>query len=280
MPLRTSWEGYLKVSLISVPVKAYSASVSGRGQIGFHLLHAKCHSRIRYKKVCPIHGEVPNDEIVSGYEHAKDQYVVVKKEDLAKLKPDADKTIEVDVFIDPGELDPVYFSDRSYYLVPDGRVAAKSFAVLHRVMADESRYAVGTMVFSGKEHSVCVRTAGRVLAVTLLSYADQVKKAIDFEDEVPDAEVPAKELDLARGLLEATTAKNFDLSEYKDKYAGKVMKMLESKASKHGVKKAATAHEEPPPVINLMDALRESLRKASRRSGSSRGRRAVRRKTG
>jgi DNA end-binding protein Ku len=275
--MRTSWEGYLKVSLISVPVKAYSASVSGRGQIGFHLLHSKCHSRIRYKKVCPIHGEVPNDEIVLGYEHAKDQYVVVKKEDLAKLKPDADKTIEVDVFIHPDELDPVCFSDRSYYLVPDGKVAAKSFAVLHRVMAEETRYAVGTMVFSGKEHIVCVRPAEKVLAVTFLSYAEQIKSARDFEDEVPEVEVPAKELDLARGLLEASTAKEFKLAEYKDKYAGKVMKMLESKASRHGVKKAATAHGEPPTVINLMDALRESLRKASKRGHH---RRSARRKTG
>jgi DNA end-binding protein Ku len=277
MPLRTRWEGYLKVSLISVPVKAYSASVAGRGQIGFHLLHSKCHSRIRYKKVCPIHGEVPNDEIVSGYEHAKDTYVVVKKEDLQKLKPDADKTIEIDVFINPGELDPVYFSDRSYYLVPDGRVAAKSFAVLRRVMEKEVRYAVGTMVFSGKEHIVCVRATGKVLAVTFLSYAEQIKTAKDFEDEVPDVEVPAKELELARGLLEASTAKEFNLAEYKDKYAGKVMKMLESKASKHGVKKAASAAEEPPAVINLMDALRESLRAASKRGKS---RRVARRKTG
>ncbi len=277
MPLRTSWEGYLKVSLISVPVKAYNVSVSGRGQIGFHLLHSKCHSRIRYKKVCPIHGEVPNDEIVSGYEHAKDQYVVVQKEDLQKLKPDADKTIEIDVFIDPDELDPVYFSDRSYYLVPDGRVASKSFAVLHRVMADETRYAVGTMVFSGKEHIVCVRTTGKLLAVTFLSYAEQIKSAKDFEDEVPDVEVPAKELELARGLLEASTAKEFDLAEYKDKYAGKVLKMLESKASRHGVKKAPSAQEEPPAVINLMDALRESLRKASKHGKS---RRVARRKTG
>jgi DNA end-binding protein Ku len=278
MPMRTSWEGYLKVSLISVPVKAYSAAVSGRGQIGFHLLHSKCHSRIRYKKVCPIHGEVPNDEIVSGYEHAKDQYVVVKKEDLAKLKPDADKTIEVDVFIDPDELDPVYFSDRSYYLVPDGRVAAKSYAVLHRVMSDERRLAVGTMIFSGKEHIVCLRATGKLFAVTFLSFADTIKKAADFEDEVPDAEVPPKELELARGLLEATTVKDFDLSQYKDKYAGKVMKMLESKAGKHGVKRSPAAEHEPPAVINLMDALRESLRKAGRRGRASR--RVVRRKTG
>src|SRR5947208_3034048 len=118
MAMRSSWEGYLRLNLISVPVKAFSATVSGKGRIGFHLLHSTCNSRIRYKKVCPIHGEVPNDEIVSAYEHAKDQYVVVKKEELQKLKPDADKAIDIDVFIKPADIDPVYFTERSYYLVP------------------------------------------------------------------------------------------------------------------------------------------------------------------
>ena len=88
MAARTAWEGYLRLNLLSVPVKAYSATVSGRGSIGFHLIHAKCNSRIRYKKVCPIHGEVPNDEIVSGYEVAEGQYVLMEKNVLAKLPPE------------------------------------------------------------------------------------------------------------------------------------------------------------------------------------------------
>jgi len=102
-----AWEGYLRLNLLSVPVKAYSATVSGHGKIGFHLIHSKCNSRIRYKKTCPIHGEVPNDEIVSGYEVSDGKYVLVEKEELAKLKADADKAIAIDVFIRPEDLDPV-----------------------------------------------------------------------------------------------------------------------------------------------------------------------------
>lgn len=268
MAPRTSWEGYLKVSLLSIPVKAYSATVSGKGRIGFHLLHAKCNSRIKYKKVCPIHGEVPNDEIVSAFEKAKDQYVVVSKDELAKARPDADKAIEVAEFVDPADLDPVYFTDRSYYLVPDGRVAAKSFAVLHKVMADEGRYAVAGMVFAGKEQLVCVRPAGRVLAATFLSYADQVKPPAAFADEVPDADAPAKEVELARGLIAASTTDHFDLGAYKDRYRGEVLKLLESKAARRGLKRPAAAgdgHE--PAVENLMDALKASLRQVARAGG-------------
>src|SRR2546421_6415295 len=101
MPGRPSWDGFIKFNLISVPVKAYSATVSGGGKIGFHLLHKKCNSRIRYKKVCPIHGEVEKDEIVSAYEYAKGKYVPVDPEELDKLRTENDKAIGIDAFIRP-----------------------------------------------------------------------------------------------------------------------------------------------------------------------------------
>ena len=101
---RPSWSGFLRFNLISVPVKGYNATASGGGKIGFHLLHSTCHSRIRYKKVCPIHGEVPNDEIISGYEAAKGQYVTVEKEERAALKAEDEKTIEIDSFVEPQAL--------------------------------------------------------------------------------------------------------------------------------------------------------------------------------
>src|SRR5262245_9412116 len=261
MALRSSWEGYIRLNLISVPVKAYSATVRGRGRIGFHLLHSKCNSRIRYKKVCPIHGEVPNDEIVSGYEKAKDQYVVVRKDELQKLRPDADKAIDIDVFIVPDHLDPSFFTERTYYLVPDGRVAIKSYTVLQKVMAGENRYAVGTMVFSGREQVVAVRPVDRLLAVSFLSYADEIKSPAAFLDEVPESEMPAKELELARNLVEASTEKKFDMAAYKDKYSGKVLKLIEEKAADQGVARAPVAEGEPA-IINLMDALRASLKQA------------------
>src|SRR5882757_5037595 len=115
MSARPSWSGFLKFNLISVPVKGYNAAASGGGgKIGFHLLHAKCHERIRYKKVCPVHGEVPNDEIVSGYEVSKGQYVIVDKEERSGVKSEDDKTISVAAFVQTGAIDPVYFNDRTY----------------------------------------------------------------------------------------------------------------------------------------------------------------------
>jgi DNA end-binding protein Ku len=257
MALRPSWEGFLRFNLISVPVKAYSASASGRGKIGFHLIHAKCKNRIRYKKVCPVHGEVSNDEIVSGYEYAKGKYVLIDPDDLKKLRAGADKAINIDVFIQPQALDPMHYTEQSYYLAPNGPAGQKPYAVLQKGMADEGRYAVATMVFAGREHVVVVRPVHRLLAVTVLSYEAQLKKPALFEDEIPDVQMSADELKLARTLVEASTAKNFDFGKYKDEYTSQVKKLIEAKAA--GKKIVAGSSEEEPAVINLMDALRQSL---------------------
>ena len=144
MASRPSWSGFLKFNLISVPIQGYNAAVSGGGKIGFHLLHAKCHERIRYKKVCPIHGEVDNDEIISGYEVAKGQYVEVPKDERQELRDEDDKTIGVETFIHPADIDPAFFSGRSFFLVPDGKVAQKPYVVMLEAMhlLVESRFAV------------------------------------------------------------------------------------------------------------------------------------------
>src|SRR5262245_41161886 len=150
MSTRPSWDGFLKFNLISVPVKAYSATVSGGGKIGFHLIHKDCNSRIRYKKVCPIHGEVSNDEIVTAYEQADGQYIIVESDERKNLRLTNDKAMAIDVFFPPGALDPIYFTDRSFYLVPDGEVAQKPYAVLRQAMAKEKRYAIAQLVFSSQ----------------------------------------------------------------------------------------------------------------------------------
>src|SRR5262249_49973890 len=101
MPPRSSWKGYLRLSLVSVPVQAFNAAEPGDGDIHLHQLHSECHSRIRYQKVCPIHGEVSNDEIVRGYEHAKGQYIVIDDEELGKLRTKSDRAVNIDTFVDP-----------------------------------------------------------------------------------------------------------------------------------------------------------------------------------
>ena len=206
MASRTSWEGYLKLNLLSVPVKAFNTAISGGGKIGFHMIHAKCQSRIRYEKVCPVHGEIPDNEIVKGFEFAKGQYVVVDDEEREKLLPDDDKAITIDTFIRPGDLDPIYYTDRSYYLVPDGRVAQKPYAVLQRVMAERERYAVAQVVMSGHGLVVLVRPLDGLLTMTVLNYDEQIKKPSEFADEVPDVAIGDKELELAESLVDASTA--------------------------------------------------------------------------
>ncbi len=291
MPARPTWEGYLRFNLLAVPVKAYSASVSGGGKIAFHQIHKKCHNRIRYQKTCPVHGPVRNDEIISGYEIAKGQYVAVEPEELDKLRTENDKAISIDSFIHPEALDPVYYSGRTYYLVPDGRVAQKPYTVLQDVLAAEQRFGIAQVVFFGRETLAVVRPAAGLLVLNLLYYADQIKKTAPFEDDVVRSEVSSEERRLAETLIEAATTEDFDIAQYKDEYTAKVTKLIEAKSK--GKRIVAPHAEEEPAVINLMDALRQSLDRtkkgragtnghaaSSRSSGRKSARASGRRKTG
>src|SRR6185436_15823002 len=113
MASRTVWKGFIQFSLVSVPVRAYTAAVTGGGDIRLNQLHNECHSRIQYKKMCPVHGEIPNDQIVSGYEFSKGQYVVVDPAEIEKLKSERDKSINIGAFIPPDAIDPKYYSGKT-----------------------------------------------------------------------------------------------------------------------------------------------------------------------
>jgi DNA end-binding protein Ku len=256
MAARPSWSGFLRFNLISVPVKGYNAVATGSSKTGFHLLHKTCHSRIRYKKVCPIHGEVENDEIVSGYEVAKGQYVIVEANEKGELKSEDDKAISVDTFVHADAIPPVYYAGRAYYLLPDGKVAQKPYAVLMQAMQDQERAAVAQVVFSGKMHLALVQPIEGVLTMSILNYESEVKQPASFADEVHAGAASGEELKLADTLIEAATAKHFDLGKYKDEYAGKLAKLVEGKAKKQKI--TVGGHEEPA-VINLMEALKRSL---------------------
>jgi DNA end-binding protein Ku len=262
---RPSWDGFLKFNLIAVPVKAYNATVSGRGKIGFHLVHRKCHSRIRYEKVCPIHGKVDKGEIASAYEFAKGQYVLVEPDEQKKLWTENEKAISIDSFVRPEAVDPIYFSGRTYYLVPDGRVAQKAYAVLQEVMAAEQRFGIAQVVFSGREEIAVVRPFEMLLAMTILNYADQIKKPEAFEADLTHPAVSAQERRLAESLIESSTTEDFDLGRYKDQYTAKLTTLLQARAK--GKKIVTPRTKEEPAVINLMDALRRSLDQA--RKGQS-----------
>lgn len=257
---RSSWKGYLRLSLVSVPVQAFTASVSGGGKIHLNQLHDECHSRIRYQKVCPIHGEVNSSEIVSGYEYSKGNYVVVEPDELDKLRTEGDRAINIDTFIAPEEVDPLYFDGRTYYLVPDGPVGQKPYAVLYRGMEEQNKYAVGQAVFSGKEQLVLVRPLDGLLTMSMLSYESQVRPPSALQDEFEKPTVTKEELRLAETLINASTAEDFDLSKYEDLYTARLTQLIEAKVE--GREVVSPPAEEEAPVINLMDALRKSVAQA------------------
>lgn len=253
--MRPSWKGFLKLSLVSVPVAAVSASESSaRPQM--HQLHATCHSRIRYQKTCPIHGEVSKDEIVSAVEYAKGQYVVIDKEELAEIRGEREREISIDAVVQPGTIDPLYVTEKSYYLVPDGKVALKPYALLRECLEQDHLEAVGHGVLFGSEELMLLRATEELLTLTALKYDAEVRDASELN---PPATPPLKkeEVALTKTLLQSFARDDFDLAEFTDRYATDLANLIEAKVQgKEAVRPPAA---EPPPVINLMDALKKSL---------------------
>jgi DNA end-binding protein Ku len=260
MAATPSWKGFVKLSLVAFPVKAYTSSVSGEGRIQLNQLHAECNSRIQYKKNCPIHGEVPNTEIVSGYEYTKGQYVVVDTAELDKLRTETDKAIAVSAFIAPDAIDQIYYDEKTYYLVPDGPVGQRPYAVLLEAMVEENRYAIAQIVMHGREHIMLLRPMDHLLAMTMLKYDAEVTKPQAFEDQAPEVEASAEELELTKKLIEVSTKKKFDFSAYHDVYTEKLTKLIEAKVA--GEEITAPPAQEEKHIINLMDALRASVANA------------------
>lgn len=253
----SSWKGYLKISLVSFPVKAYTSSAGGGAKISLNQLHAACHNRIKYQKTCPVHGEVPSEEIVSGYEYTKGQYVVIDTDELDKLRTEGDKSISVDTFVPADAIDPLYHSGKTYYLVPDGPVGQKPYQLIHQAMLERSVQAVARVVISRKEELVLVRPIENVLAMTVLNYTSEVKEPASFNDEIVASEANKQELDLTSQLVQALTKPELDLSQYKDVYTEKLTQLIEAKVQ--GKEIVAAPQGEEPQVINLMDAIKASM---------------------
>lgn len=258
MPARSNWKGYLKLSLVSIPVKAYSATRAAEN-VPLHQLHAKCNSRIKYKKVCPVHGEVPKEEIVSGYEYAKGQYVVIDADELGRLRERGEREITIDAVVAPSTVDPLYYTDKSYYLIPDGAVGQKAYALLQQALQSEEQVAIAHGVLFGRDELIVLRPVDGVLALTALKYEGEVTHAKTFAEELATPELSREELGLTQTLLKSFEKKKFSLAGYKDQYLEKLTEIIEAKVEGKEIVTPPPADE--PKVINLMDALKKSLAK-------------------
>lgn len=261
MAPRSSWKAFLKLSLVSVPVRGFTASKSG-GDIRLNQLHKDCNTRVKYQKVCPEHGALSSGQIVKGYEHSKGEYVIIDDDELEKLRTENDHSISIEGFIPPDAVDPVYHAGRTYYLVPDGAPGQKPYALLHRGMRENRVHALAHVVIGSREQIVLLRPIGDLLGLTVLYHHARVQSAESLGDEVGDVEVTDEELTLANTLIGASRMESFDLSSYEDRYHTRLTELIRMKVEGQEVVQAEDAEE--PKIINLMDALKKSVAEAQK----------------
>ncbi|PYR72383.1 MAG: Ku protein [Acidobacteria bacterium] len=258
MAARPTWKGFMKISLVNIPVRVFPATDSA-ASISFNQLHAECQTRIQQKRWCPkCEREVPLSEIAKGYEFEKGRYVIVEEEDIAKVRPESTRVIDLVQFTDASAIDPIYV-DRPYYLAPDGQMALEAFAVMREGM--KGKAGIGKLALYGREYLVAVLPKDKGLVMYTLRRAKEVRSMDNIEElgGVP-AKVKPDEIKLAKQVIENFEGK-LDLSEYRDAYQDELQRIIDAKIA--GEEVVATEEQAPPKVVNLMDALRQSLDRVS-----------------
>jgi DNA end-binding protein Ku len=269
MPPRSTWKGHLKLSLVSCPVRLYNA-VSRTERVSFHMLHKDTHNRIQMKPHDPELGPVERSDLVKGYEYEKDQYVIFTDEDFEKIQIESTKAIVIEKFVDAADVDEVYY-DSPYYLAPDGKVAEETFRVVQWAMRDKNKVALSRIVLSSRERLIALAVRDKGLLVMTLRNGDEVRDADEFFTDIQDEEPEKEMLDLASALIEQKSGA-FDPSEFKDRYQEAVVEMVKGKVK--GQEPVIAKAPERGKVINLMDALRQSLDADRKPPAKSRPRKA------
>ncbi len=258
MAARALASGTISFGLVSIPVKLYTAASSQA--VSFNLLHAKCGNRIRQQRFCPVcNTVVDREDLVRGYEFAKDQYVRFTEEELEALEQEASQAIEISEFVPLSTVDPVYF-DKGYYLGPD-KGGEKPYRLLAEAMSKAGKVALAKFVMRGKENLVLVRPAMNGLMLHTMYFADEVRS---FEEisKGESAKISDAETTLAMRLIDELSNDEFHPERFTDDYRQRVLEVVEQKAEGKQITVAA-----PQParaqVIDLMSALKESLGKAT-----------------
>src|SRR6476619_3871031 len=254
MAARPTWRGYLKISLVNIPVKVFPATDAG-ATLSFNQLHAECQTRIQQKRWCPhCEREVPNTDIVKGYEFEKGRYVVMDDEDIEKVHVESTRVINLEQFTDADAIDPIYL-ERPYYLAPDGPVAKEAFAVIREGM--KGKAGIGKVALYGREYLIKVQPREQGMIMYTLRHANEIRsmEAIDELADMPAAVKP-EEVRLAEQVI-GTFAGELEFDTYRDDYQVGLREIIDAKIE--GREIVAPEVEAPPKVVNLMEALRKSL---------------------
>ncbi len=254
MAPRASWKGYLKLSLVSCPVRLYPATSAGE-RISFNQLHKTTHNRINMKPVDPELGLIERSDLVRGYEYEPKQYVIIEDTDLDAVRIESNHTLNIEAFVDEDFVDVIY-QDAPYYLAPDGAMAEETFIVLREAMRRSAKVAIARLVLSSRERVVTIGARENGMFVCTLRNPNEVRGTAEYFGSIPVGEPDAEMLQLAEKLIEQKVTR-FDPKNYEDRYEAALMEMIKEKLKGH--KPIIAAAPERGNVINLMDALKASL---------------------
>ena len=272
--MRSIWRGAISFGMVSIPVKLYSATE--QKDVRFRLLHKIDGAPIKEKRVCTADGkEVEWEDLVRGYEVGKGEYVILDPEEIDEAKPESATTIEIGDFVKLTEIDPIYF-EKSYFLEPTD-VGAKPFTLLKRALEETARTAVARVVIRTKERLATIRPYDDTLILETMFWPDEIRSTGSLDvPEGDEATVRAKELDMARSLVE-NLSDRFKPEEYRDEYRVALEELIARKLK--GEQRSAKRRKPEPKVTDLMDALKQSVEASrSSRRAATRPRRARTRK--
>lgn len=264
---RAYWKGHLRLSLVSIDVALYAATERDNA-VPLRQIHRESGKRVRYQKIAPGIGPIENDDIVKGFELGDDRYVVLEPDELDEIKLESSRAIRLAQFVEQHEIDPRYY-ERPYYLTPEGEAAAEGYVVIREALRASKKVGIGQMTMRGREHLVAVKPCGEGLLLETLRYGDEVRDSDRVFDDVPEIDVDPEMLSLAEELIERKTAA-FDPSAYQDSYALALRDLIEKKrAGKAVVEAEGDDSRGGAQVIDLMEALKKSLRDQSGGKGSA-----------
>ncbi len=269
-PPRAYWKGSLKLSLVTCPVVLYPASTTVE-KIKFHMINRDTGNRLKQQMVDSETGDVvEKDQKGRGYEISKGEYVEIDKDELDAVQIESNHTIDIDNFVPRDEIDRRYLNN-PYYIAPDGNAGTDAFAVIRDAMKDQDRVALARIVLTNREHVIAIEALGKGLLGTTLRYPYEVRDEADYFGDIKTPKISKDMIELATHILDSKSA-HFDPGKFKDEYETALKTLVKRKAAGKPVK-VAVKEEKPDNVINLMDALKASLKsgkKPTKRASSAR----------
>jgi DNA end-binding protein Ku len=257
MAPRAYWKGSLKLSLVSCPIALYPASTAAE-KTRFHMINRETGNRLKQQMVDSETGDiVEGDQKGRGYQLKKGSYVEIEKEELEAVQIESNHTVDIDSFVPREEIDKRYL-DNPYYIVPDGKAGVDAFAVIRDAMKDQDRVALARIVLTNREHIIAIEPLGKGLLGTTLRYPYELRDESDYFDGIKNPKISKDMIELASHILD-TKAAHFDPSKFKDEYENALKALVRRKASGKPIKVSAR-EEKPDNVVNLMDALKASLK--------------------